>query len=296
MAYCNKQAAKKGCRMDWNNKETISDAKTKTKSINTERANRALGNTPYFSMTPVRLVTLSLLTFGIYDLYWFYRNWKQIRAATDEKLSPFWRVVFTVFYIWPLFQRITDAAETRGYKMPAPPNVLSLLYVVGIIAGNALAKIDEFNLAYSFTAIALLMVTSLVLAPIQAAANFNNSRLPKNVQQIPRKKVPEIIVIAIGIIVAILAMIGWFVGPNKPTSEIPSSELTLINESRETMESLTTQYEQCSEYLSQENDKVDTSSQSAVDAYNKQYDNCENIRLKQNDAVDAYNALIAPYQ
>ena len=32
------------------------------------------------AQAPWRLVLLSIITFGIYEIYWFYRNWKHLKA------------------------------------------------------------------------------------------------------------------------------------------------------------------------------------------------------------------------
>ena len=44
---------------------------------------------PYFSVATHKFVAMSICTFGIYELYWFYQTWKTMRDATGEKLSPF---------------------------------------------------------------------------------------------------------------------------------------------------------------------------------------------------------------
>jgi len=43
---------------------------------------------------PIRnLVLLYVFTFGIYEIYWFYRNWKHMKIHKNLDISPGWRTV-----------------------------------------------------------------------------------------------------------------------------------------------------------------------------------------------------------
>lgn len=44
-----------------------------------------------------KFIFLSIITFGIYELVWAYRNWKLIKEKENLDIMPFWRVFF--FYI-----------------------------------------------------------------------------------------------------------------------------------------------------------------------------------------------------
>ncbi len=41
-----------------------------------------------------KFILLSISTFRIYELVWFYRNWKFLKAEKNLKISPFWRAFF----------------------------------------------------------------------------------------------------------------------------------------------------------------------------------------------------------
>jgi hypothetical protein len=69
----------------------------------------------FFVRRPGALFAVSLVTFGLYDVYWVYKNWVAVRDAGSKKLSPFWRTVFTVFYIYPLFRIMMLQAKRYGY-------------------------------------------------------------------------------------------------------------------------------------------------------------------------------------
>lgn len=257
------------------------------------KAERAKKDIPYFSISLTRLAALSILTFGIYDLYWFYANWKSIKAITHEKISPGWRAWFSVFFAWQLFDQIVASAVHKGYRLRFPTRLLGVVYVAGIFTQAGLARITDSNPVYGYISIGLLILTTLALLPIQAAINYNNDQLPKELQKSHNRKVVDVVLIAIEVLVILAVFVG---GISDSGNEIPPKQLTQINSARDTMNSLTAEYASCSSELTKEHDGVDTSNQTAVDDYNSRSDSCEAVRVRQNNSVDAYNALIAPYQ
>lgn len=70
----------------------------------------------FFVRRPGVLFAASLVTVGLYDVYWVYKNWVAVRDAGGKKISPFWRTVFTVFYIYPLFRIMQLHAKRYGYE------------------------------------------------------------------------------------------------------------------------------------------------------------------------------------
>jgi hypothetical protein len=70
----------------------------------------------FFVRRPGALFAASLVTVGLYDVYWVYKNWVAVRNAGRTKISPFWRTVFTVFYIYPLFRIMQLHAKRYGYE------------------------------------------------------------------------------------------------------------------------------------------------------------------------------------
>ncbi len=44
----------------------------------------ATGDTPiFFPASRTKLLVMSLCTFGLYEYYWFYKNWKLVRDRVD---------------------------------------------------------------------------------------------------------------------------------------------------------------------------------------------------------------------
>ena len=53
------------------------------------------GNTvEFFPVSEGKLITLYILSFGLYGIYWFYKNWKLQQKKIDKKIIPILRAVF----------------------------------------------------------------------------------------------------------------------------------------------------------------------------------------------------------
>jgi hypothetical protein len=85
---------------------------------------------PLFQVATHKFIVLSVCSFGLYELYWWYRNWKCLKAASGEDLSPFWRTFFAPFWAYSLFRRIRALAAARGVDAGYHPGVLATAYVV----------------------------------------------------------------------------------------------------------------------------------------------------------------------
>lgn len=72
-----------------------------------------------------KFTIFSLCSLGLYDLYWFYKNWEAIRKRDNSSIYPFWRTVFSLFWCYPLAK---DVAGKKGAN-PAIPVLVAISYV-----------------------------------------------------------------------------------------------------------------------------------------------------------------------
>lgn len=70
-----------------------------------------------FQSTPIsKILVLSVLSGGIYDIILAYGWWKSLKQNFGYKISPFWRgvfCVFTNFKLFPIFEKYTKIFETK---------------------------------------------------------------------------------------------------------------------------------------------------------------------------------------
>ena len=128
----------------------------------------------YFSVSPKKLVILSTVTFGIYQFYWFYKNWEAVKKNGNEKISPLWRTFFTPIYCYNLFKRIFASSQEFGqkYKNIIQLTIVYLILMFFPIYSNRVELMSILFLSKFYSVIALVT--------IQKAINFNNSKIDKD--------------------------------------------------------------------------------------------------------------------
>ena len=125
----------------------------------------------FYAVSCLRLYFLSVFSFGLYELYWAYRNWKCVRTIktnlADENIRPVWRGWFFGF-IWfiPLCMRIIKSCKAQyGRYMP-----LALVYFVCFYA-------TFFCLGDIFSFMVLRILTPLFLLPFQKLINRQSGQV-----------------------------------------------------------------------------------------------------------------------
>lgn len=121
----------------------------------------------FFVISRKRLFLLSFLTFGVYQFYWFYKNWSAVKKAENSNIFPFARAFFCIFYCYSLFKKISESAKSRGYNGFRLPGLLAIGYFVINVTG---ALLLYSKIAYIITLIASIGIVCIV----QKAINFNS--------------------------------------------------------------------------------------------------------------------------
>ena len=87
-----------------------------------------------FSVPSEKLVLMSVCTYGMYCLYWFFRNWSGVRDISGKNYSPLVRAWLFPFYNRNLFEEIKKIAQEMEIQVKWLSSVLSygyLLFLVG---------------------------------------------------------------------------------------------------------------------------------------------------------------------
>jgi hypothetical protein len=115
------------------------------------------GNGRYFPVSLPRLFVLSIATGGLYQLYWFYRNWKYIKGRDGSAIMPFWRALFFPIWFFPFYLDLKRDSRGRFGQMlvPALPWIVVLLIL--FVALNVMKFLGGF-----FGLISLLSVVCLL--------------------------------------------------------------------------------------------------------------------------------------
>lgn len=154
---------------------------------------------PFFPVPTHKFVVLSICTFGIYELYWAYKNWKRIQAASGETMSPFWRAFFAPFWGFSLFRRVRDRVTHEGALEDWSPPFLATCYL--LLTGSA-------QLPEAWWLISLMSFVPLI--PVQQATQRFNEQHHVSENQNSSYSGMDVLVIVLGGFLTILAVIGTF--------------------------------------------------------------------------------------
>jgi len=93
----------------------------------------------YSNAQPIwNLILLSILSFGIYEIYWFYRNWKHLKVHKNLNINPGWRTVgllvpiYGIILIYRQFKDIDELllkAKCKKFFYELSPGGATLSYV-----------------------------------------------------------------------------------------------------------------------------------------------------------------------
>jgi len=151
----------------------------------------------YFPVSKLKLILMSLCTLGLYEFYWFYKNWKLIKTRTGQNLSPFWRAFFSIIFGYQLFKHIQVSADSNDCKSSINPGWL----FIGYIALNTTWRLPD-----PFFIISLL--TFLPLLSVQGVINDLNLKTAPRADRNNNFSVTNFVVIIIGGLLVILSVVG----------------------------------------------------------------------------------------
>jgi len=117
---------------------------------------------PYpYVISILKLSILSVATFGVYEVYWFYKQWKSFKVERELKVSPVARAIFAGIMSYSLFKEVSKAVRSVDKtKSGLEAGFLAIAYFILL----SLWKLPE---SYWW----LSILSFLPLIPVQKAIN-----------------------------------------------------------------------------------------------------------------------------
>ena len=141
---------------------------------------RASANTPFYVVSPFKMMVLFLATIGTYQLYWHYENWRlfklrsQIEGTSGAKVWPVPRAVFSLFFVHALLRHVKRraVAENRdtGFNSTLHASLMLLLMLSGTVLGN-FPEASPYLIPATVIALILLVPTMFVYRAVQTFIN-----------------------------------------------------------------------------------------------------------------------------
>lgn len=175
-----------------------------------EKENKEVFNVKYFAIPVEKLAALSILTWGIYEIYWFYKNWEGVRIEEKRKMYPFWRAILSIFYCHSLFKKILGSAKKQGYSENYSAGLLAFLYIVSLLLARALGQVENPDLGFNLFWVAISFSSFVPLIWVQRATNFNNSKIVEGYNNNLKFSAGEVVIMIVGALCWGVVFIGIF--------------------------------------------------------------------------------------
>ncbi len=165
-----------------------------------EQANQQNNEKAKFSQVlPIwKFILLTFATLWIYEMVWFYRNWKLLKEEQGLKISPFWRAVFAPLFAESIAYHLRKYLKEKDSPCDFSPTIIGVSYFV-------IAILTTLPNPY-------WLIAFFSFVPMLPLVNSMNTYWQKEEQGLPVRKFTwwQIILVAIGIILIILSVVGTF--------------------------------------------------------------------------------------
>jgi hypothetical protein len=146
-------------------------------------------------------ILLDVATFGIYSLYWMYKQWRLLKKEFDLKVSPFWRSFFSFIWSGVLADEIKILATNKNITTTYNPWIIGISFFL-LTAASQLPDPYWLICFFSFVPILPLLRTMNAYYEIEDAS-------------LPSKKLNwwQILLVGLGLATLLLGIVGTFFPP-----------------------------------------------------------------------------------
>lgn len=121
----------------------------------------------FYPVASTKLLLVWVLSFGIYGVYWFYKNFTFLKQQNNDTSMPLARGIFHIFWYYPLWSALAKDSEQRFQKKHLPNTAIAILCaVLFFIAG----LINDSYLVFT------LLVSGLLVLPMASYIEFANGK------------------------------------------------------------------------------------------------------------------------
>ncbi len=162
---------------------------------------------PMFLYIPTaRLIVLSMVTAGIFERYWIYRNWRFLKERDHLQIRPFWRALFAIFFVGGLLHAIKNDRKTNQIRHAEfNAGSLAIGWVLLAIASYVLNR--SGNVKVNGIGMLIALPSVFFLLPAQKYINAVNEALTPRPDSIGWT-VGQLVCLVIGIICWLVLLVG----------------------------------------------------------------------------------------
>ena len=163
------------------------------------------GGEPYMlPCSPVKLFILSVCTFNIYLLYWFWKNFR-FEQRRNPEIWPVLRTIFSGIFFYTLARGALEEAESRGIRARYSPVLLTALLLGTSIGTRFLPDIVP---------IVAVLLLALIVMPVQLVVNRINRHINPSLARGEGFRIWEIVIAVPGGLLLLFAIVGLLFLPD----------------------------------------------------------------------------------
>ena len=155
------------------------------------------------------LIVLSITTFGLYELYWFYRNWKLLKEHKGLNINPLSRTLcllipfYSIYVIYKQFKEIKDMIG--DCKIYSPVNLALSYWFFSMLSIKLAFRLPD---PYSLLSFIPEILSIYILVLVQKALNCYWDKIQKDLPEKVKLTRKEKIVVVIGSVLLALNIIS----------------------------------------------------------------------------------------
>ena len=141
--------------------------------------------TVFYNLPARQFLLAQIITLGMFEMYWFYKQWNYIRKLSHWRKGSFFLVtLYHIFFAYEVFKAVETNKDLHRAKRAAwNSKTLAILWylVVPLMAINPLHKLPYITGVLS--ALIVFPLTTFVLMPVQRYINEANEVLNRPVSK-----------------------------------------------------------------------------------------------------------------
>ncbi|MFH1415476.1 MAG: hypothetical protein ABIH89_05270 [Elusimicrobiota bacterium] len=175
---------------------------------------------PFHHVTLGKFILFMIITLGIYEIVWFYKQWKYVKNTTEPNIKPFWRMVFSIFYCHNLFKRVQNYA--MRYRVSySDPGLLAVIFIIAsgsFTISDSLRHIPVLGLVPYLPILGLLplFLTQKAINEIKETIEAKANNMPMKTSRLTQKNIMVTVMIIV-IMATGLHTADFFAGAPKKT-------------------------------------------------------------------------------
>ncbi|MEM7113339.1 MAG: hypothetical protein AAF614_12965 [Chloroflexota bacterium] len=127
----------------------------------------------FYVVSTRKFALLYLLTFGVYFVYWFYKNWAYYKHKHSYTIHPIARTMFPVFFIHRLFNAIDEQLKIEEMPFRWYPDLSATIFVILAIGKYLMDDLIGITYVVSLLPFVFLIIQYFILLRVQEAINFS---------------------------------------------------------------------------------------------------------------------------